>query len=130
MKLAFPPSQPSYSAQFPGARSAILQGPASRFAKDYERNSIQTSCQFQIDDYGFQYLRSFFKLNRYGTFRLDLILDDNALAEYTAKFISFKLASMLGNKYTVACGLEVAPLLIDDAADAAAFAAYQAAYSS
>jgi hypothetical protein len=126
VKLALVPTQSAYSAQFSGARSVILSGPASLYAKDYERNAIKTNCQFEVSDYGYQYIRSFYKLNRHISFTLDMILDDGALATYTAKFQSFKLASIVGTKHVVTCELEVKSLSIDDALDAAEFVVYQA----
>jgi len=108
MKLAFTPQQPNYNAQLPGARSAILQGPSSRFAKDYERKSIVITLQWKTNGLGFQYLRSFYKLNRVSVFTVDLILETSTLTEYTARFVSgFKLASVTGDTWVVQMNVEV-----------------------
>lgn len=115
LKFARKPDQSSYRTQMPGALSAILQSPQSKFRKDVERNSFQVSVSWTFDAYGYQYARSFY---RGGTskgadaFTIDLILGNSTPAEYTAIFVpgSWMLASVKNQTFVVSATLEVTPL--------------------
>lgn len=125
--LALVPQKAGYSVASPGALGVVLDGPRARFRKDVERNPFRVEASWQVDCYGLQYLRSFFKGLAYkgaAPFSIDLVLDAQGLETFIAFFVpgTFQWSSAGGRMWTVMASLEVMPAQADDEYDASLFA--------
>lgn len=125
------PHQSGYGLGMPGAIATQIAVPQSFSRKDIERNTVPVTVSWALTDYGYQYIRSFFrgvlaKGNK--PFQVELIVQNSQLDIYTAFFQqgSFRLASLVGCTFIVQATLDVVPNYTDPAYDTSLLAVYQA----
>lgn len=113
--LLLPPDEANYVAPFGHtAIRVILNGGAGRYRADQLGATFLLAVQWTCDSINYNYLTAFYRTaTDYGSlpFLISLILDSNAVLQYTAYFVpdTFQLASQSGQEYVVAATLEVIP---------------------
>jgi len=125
------PSRASYSVARGAETLAVkLDGGASRFRRDILSAAFLVDVEWQLDVSGYNYINAFYRTTIvHGSlpFTINLILDQAALVEYTAKIIpgTFRLTRQEGLLYVVSAQLEVTAA--DPSGDATVVSNYEAA---
>jgi hypothetical protein len=131
-KFTLIPDEATYGVRFQsGVIYVGLEGGVGRTRKDFDGASRIVDVSFFTNDLGYQYLVSFFEtIIDQGAipFEIDLLIDNNALEEYSAIMIpgSFSLDRSSGTSHTVSMQLEVEPQFVDDDYNSSYFDLYSA----
>lgn len=131
-KLYLPVDKEGYSVKFgENVISTKLDGGASRFRLDMIGATHEIPVQWSTDRAGYDYLMAFKRTtikNGSLPFLIDLVVDDNEPAEYTAYLVpgTLGLRNQSGNSYIVGATLEVLAVPTNETADQAIIDAYLA----
>lgn len=115
-KFPFIPEQASYNYTKAKELVAIsLEGGLSKSRRDIVGGAATVDCTWFLDLAEYQYFSAFFNVaisHGADEFRIDLLLDQPELSEYTAKFVvdSFELSEPSGLQVVVTAQLEVIPI--------------------
>ncbi len=118
-KLVLPPEQSGYSAA-PGVEAVYteLDGGLGRYRQDILGAAARVTASWLLNPTDYRYMVAFYHSKRGGAlpFLIDLVLDSNALTEYTAHFVpgTWKVTGVEGQSYRVAADLEVTPTIAVD----------------
>jgi hypothetical protein len=113
-KLPISPERASYTAQDGQEFIRVqLDGGRGFYRKTKEKATARVQVQWALREIEYAVLRAFFRnetLRGSTTFTMDLILEDNELAELTCNFIAPpSLSGISGDVYYVSAELEVTP---------------------
>jgi hypothetical protein len=112
-KLMLTPNQDSYSVSrnHPGYVRTDLEGGAGRYRRDLEGSTQKITVKWTLDKNDYTYLCAFYRtfLDSMTGFRIDLIVEDEGLAECRAWFMpgTMKLNRQRGHIYESQATLEV-----------------------
>lgn len=123
LKLALLPDRSSYTVK-DGIEviSVQLDGGASRKRRDILGSTSRVTCKWVCNSASYKYLRAFYRTGTVSgseSFKIDLILDEAELEEFTASFVpgSMILQEQSGDYYSVVAELEVTPNVADSEYD-------------
>lgn len=129
-KLKLIPDRAGYNFKYgPVPKMVELDGGAPRMRSDYVGINTQISVKWLLNQTQYDYIMAFYRAgtgNGSQPFKIDLILEGSAVAEYIARFApkSFGLTEQLGGIYAVEAQLYVEGNPPSTATDQATIDAY------
>lgn len=129
-KLYIQPEVSSYSVQ-EAATTVVydLNGGFGRYRRDLISARPTVSCQWSLDEVGYQYFTAFYSSvisNGADPFYIDLIYDGGSLTQYQASFLpeTISLSQHAYNQYQIQAELEIVPSAVNASADNALISSY------